>query len=168
MQGLKALRSGRDRKSSLARRHVLREASRERGQSLVELALAMLILPTLLAGVINFGMAFLNWIAVRDAAQEGAAYGSALGSYATADCQNISARVTGALSGTQLTNIQPPAIKVNGYDCGTTGAKAACSGETIEVSVDASFPILVPLVNALPPPTLHASATDTILRPSCP
>lgn len=133
----------------------------------MELALAMLILPTLLAGVINFGMAFLNWIAVRDAAQEGAAYGSALGSYTTANCQNISGRVTDALNGTQLSGEQVTVL-LNGQPCTSAAASDACSGKGIEVRVDASFPILVPLVNALPPPTLHASASDTILTPKCP
>ena len=48
----------------------------EKGQSLVELALTSLIILTLLAGAGDFGMAFFSYVAIRDAAQEGALYGS--------------------------------------------------------------------------------------------
>jgi Flp pilus assembly protein TadG len=113
----------------------------------------MLVLPILLAGVINFGLAFLNWIAMRDAAQEGAAYGS----YAPTDEQGIIARARETLEGTQA-----------GDATITVVVTQACSSNPIRVDVDADFPVLVPFLNALTPPTLHASATDTILRPKCP
>ena len=48
----------------------------EKGQSLVELALTLLIILTLLAGAVDLGMAFFSYVALRDAAQEGALYGS--------------------------------------------------------------------------------------------
>ena len=48
----------------------------EHGQSMVELALTITILMILLAGVIDMGRAFFTYMAMRDAAQEGAAYGS--------------------------------------------------------------------------------------------
>ncbi|MGZ9165968.1 MAG: TadE/TadG family type IV pilus assembly protein, partial [Anaerolineales bacterium] len=48
----------------------------ERGQSLVELAFSILILIYLLAGAVEFGMAFFQFVQLRDAAQEGALYGS--------------------------------------------------------------------------------------------
>ena len=51
---------------------------RERGQSMVELALTITILMVLLAGTIDLGRAFFTWLALRDAAQEGASYGSAV------------------------------------------------------------------------------------------
>ena len=48
----------------------------ERGQSMVELALTITFLMILLAGTIDLGRAFFTWQALRDAAQEGASYGS--------------------------------------------------------------------------------------------
>jgi Flp pilus assembly protein TadG len=48
----------------------------ERGQSLVELAISITILIFLLAGAVEFGMAFFQFVQLRDAAQEGALYGS--------------------------------------------------------------------------------------------
>jgi len=48
----------------------------ERGQSLTELSIAMAMMLILLAGVADLGRAFFTYIALRDAAQEGALYGS--------------------------------------------------------------------------------------------
>ncbi len=48
----------------------------ERGQAFVELALSMVFLLTLLSAVVDLGWAFYTLIALRDMAQEGAAYGS--------------------------------------------------------------------------------------------
>ena len=48
----------------------------ERGQSLVELGISLLILLYLLAGAAEFGVLFFQFVQLRDAAQEGALYGS--------------------------------------------------------------------------------------------
>lgn len=48
----------------------------ERGQSLVEFAISLTIILFLLAGAVEFGMALFQYIQLRDAAQEGALYGS--------------------------------------------------------------------------------------------
>jgi Flp pilus assembly protein TadG len=48
----------------------------ERGQSLVELAVTLPILILLLLGTLDFGMAIFSYSMLRDAAQEGAFYGS--------------------------------------------------------------------------------------------
>jgi hypothetical protein len=48
----------------------------ERGQSLAELSITMTLVLILLAGVADAGRAFFTYITLRDAAQEGALYGS--------------------------------------------------------------------------------------------
>ena len=48
----------------------------ERGQSLVELALSLTLILILLSGAVSFGMAYFSYVAIADAAQEGALYGS--------------------------------------------------------------------------------------------
>ena len=48
----------------------------ERGQSFTELAISLVFLLTLLSAVIDIGWAFYTMIALRDAAQEAAAYGA--------------------------------------------------------------------------------------------
>lgn len=48
----------------------------ERGQSLVELALSLTVMLLLLSGAVTFGMALFSYVAIRDAAGEGALFGS--------------------------------------------------------------------------------------------
>jgi Flp pilus assembly protein TadG len=48
----------------------------ERGQSLVELAISLVILLWLLSGAVEFGIALFQYVQLRDAAQEGALFGS--------------------------------------------------------------------------------------------
>lgn len=48
----------------------------ERGQSLVEFAISLVVILFLLAGAVEFGLALFQYIQLRDAAQEGAVYGS--------------------------------------------------------------------------------------------
>lgn len=48
----------------------------ERGQSLTELSIAMTVMLIALAGIADLGRAFFTYISLRDAAQEGALYGS--------------------------------------------------------------------------------------------
>ena len=48
----------------------------ERGQSLVELAISFPVILLLMLGTLDFGMATYSYLIIRDAAQEGALYGS--------------------------------------------------------------------------------------------
>ena len=48
----------------------------ERAQSLVELAISFPVVLLLLLGTLDFGMALYSFLVLRDAAQEGALYGS--------------------------------------------------------------------------------------------
>src|SRR5688572_9865176 len=48
----------------------------ENGQSLVELAISFPVMLLLLLGTLDFGMALYSFVIIRDAAQEGALYGS--------------------------------------------------------------------------------------------
>ncbi len=50
--------------------------SSERGQSLVELAISLTVMLLLLSGAVTFGMALFSYVGMRDAAQEGALWGS--------------------------------------------------------------------------------------------
>jgi Flp pilus assembly protein TadG len=50
--------------------------SMSKGQSLVELALSFTLLLLLLGGAVDLGRAFFGFVAVRDAAQEGATFAS--------------------------------------------------------------------------------------------
>ncbi len=140
------------------RKHILSKKY-EAGQSMVELALTITFLMMLLAGTIDFGRAFFTWLAMRDAAQEGASYGS----YEPGDTAGIQARVLDNL--TKGLNIPAASLSVS---VSTTG----CPGHKIQVDVDyPTFPITMPFLGTvlgsqfIP---IHATINDTIIIPPCP
>lgn len=133
----------------------------ERGQSLVELAVSLVLLLILLSGAVEFGIAFFQFVQLRDAVQEGALYGS----MNPTDDAGIIARVQGASnSPINLTTITP----VITYSDNTK----KCEGEAITVEITYQHQIFMPFLpqilggnTTLP---LKASVTDTILSPVCP
>ena len=130
---------------------------RERGQSLVELGVSLLILLYLLSGAAEFGVLFFQFVQLRDAAQEGALYGS-MNPLNTA---GITERVQGASnSPIDLTTITPT----------ITYTGAQCEGNGITVAVTYNHHIFMPFIPRLIGRTdipLTATVTDTILTPLC-
>ncbi len=133
---------------------------KEKGQSMVELALTITFLMMLLAGTIDLGRAFFTWIAMRDAAQEGAAYGS----FKPSDLTGIENRVMDNLGQTI-----PNATSV--IDVTVSYSPSTCAGSTITVDADyATFPITMPFLGTLLGSQfipIHATINDTILSPKC-
>ena len=143
----------------------------ERGQSLVELSISILILLTLLVGTVEFGMAFFQFVQLRDAAQEGALYGS----LNPTNTSEIDDRVrfssdspidlgdtTAVLITVTLTNDPGP-----NHDCeGNVGGVS----NGIEVEVYFEHEVFMPFMEEIVGPTipLRATVTDTILSPKCP
>lgn len=141
-------------------------ARREKGQSLVELALTLLIILTLLAGAVDLGMAFFSYVALRDAAQEGALYGS----INPPDADGIRDRVRSSSN----TPIDFSAFPDEDID---VDAGSACEGLTagepngVQVTVTYDYILTMPFIGAILDTnkiTLTASVTDTILTPACP
>lgn|SRR5574341_104478 len=135
----------------------------ERGQSLVELAISISILIFLLAGAVEFGMIFFQYVQLRDAAQEGALYGSLHPDQFAA----IEARVRGASSSpidlADASVTVNPELIGNGNACETTG-------NAIKVTVSFDHQVFMPFMATFIGSTipLDASVTDTILQPPCP
>lgn len=153
---------------------VLSSLPGQKGQSLVEFAISLTVMLILLAGTVDFGIGLFHYIAMRDAAQEGALYGSIspptrAGNW---DCPNsmianICERLTNASGGNGL-------IK-NIYDSGMTATITvpgrACEGNTITVTLVYDYPLSMPFIGTVIGSDhirLRASATDTILTPACP
>ncbi len=167
-------------------RRILRDltpARRERGQSLVELAISLTVMLLLLSGAVTFGMALFSYVAMRDAAQEGALFGSinpctdATG----ATCNDptnlngpaIQARVREA-SNSPL-NLSLTTITVQLTPSGAQPCEGIASGNTtpngVQVTVDYNYPIIMPYIGGIIGSQtigLHATVTDTILQPACP
>ncbi len=134
---------------------------KEHGQSMVELALMITLLMVMLAGTLDLGRAFFTWLALRDAAQEGASYGS----IKPGDDAAIRARIWDNLE--QVIN--NPTAEV-GVSIDYLGPK--CLGNTIKVHVQyLDFAIGTPFLGTfygrqtLP---IRATINDTILSPKCP
>ena len=137
----------------------------ERGQSMVELAVSMVVLLILLAGVVDLGRMIFVYIAMRDAAEEGAVYGSINATH----CTQIEQRAKSVLANPNEVTVT---ININGKSCSTASQTAdACYGKTIEVIVEQSnFPITMPLLGTFiggQSIDLKAQVTNTILRPGC-
>lgn len=146
----------------------------ERGQSLVELGISLLILLYLLAGAAEFGVLFFQFVQLRDAAQEGALYGSINPPANATDTAKINAIKQRALYSSPTKSpidlINDPAVTV---DVVVTDAKY-CEGGSLEVTVRYPHKIFMPFIAALigrssdPTIPLNAKVTDTILSPICP
>ena len=87
----------------------MKKIKNERGQSLVELSISLVLLLLLLSGAVEFGMAFFQFVQLRDAVQEGALFGS----MNPTDSAGIIARVQGASnSPIKLSTLAAPTIKI--------------------------------------------------------
>jgi Flp pilus assembly protein TadG len=149
----------------------------ERGQSLVELGISLLILLYLLAGAAEFGVLFFQFVQLRDAAQEGALFGSINPPINAADTTKINAIITRAKNSSPtrspLDLINDPNVTVSVVV--TDGQY--CEGGSLEVTVSYPHRIFMPFIaeligrsGQLPYPNipLNAKVTDTILSPVCP
>lgn len=137
--------------------------SGERGQSLVELAISLTIILVLLAGAVDFSMAYFSFSAMQDAAQEGALYGSVNPN----DDNGIITRVRNA-SSTPVDLADTTLVTVNVTR--SSDPDDACEGDSITVSVIYDYPISMPFIGTIIQSqkiTLNASVTDTVLQPVC-
>src|SRR5215211_5587245 len=128
-----------------------------RGQSIVELSLAMPVLLLLLLGTIDMGRAFHDYLQLRNAARESAGYGA----HFPTNTAGIQTRVTshGVPIGTTVT--------VQCTNCGTSGGTATGTG-TISVTAQRTFsPITLGFLESwfgMEPMTLSANATMRVLQ----
>lgn len=133
----------------------------ERGQSLVELAISILILVYILAGAVEFGLAFFQFVQLRDAAQEGALYGS----MNPDDLAGVATRARAA--STSPIDLSDPSI----VTVTPTIIGAACEGNGIEVEVSYNHKVFMPFISEIVGNNgnipLVATVTDTILTPVC-
>ena len=133
----------------------------QRGQSMVELALSFTMLMFMLSATVDIGRAFYAYIAIRDAAQEGAAYGS----LNPTDVAGIAEHVrTSSTDPFDLTDVSSVNISVSWPD------GFACAGNGLKVVVTYDLIFFMPLITTLVPSgkvLLTATMIDTIIAPPC-
>lgn len=141
----------------------MKKINTERGQSLVELSISLVVLLWLLAGAVEFGLGFFQFIQLRDAAQEGALYGS----INPADTTGIKARVLAQSTSPIDLVAEEAAGNVTVTQTYTGGTASGCITEGLEVTVTYEHVFFMPFVtlftggdNSI---TISASVTDTIL-----
>jgi Flp pilus assembly protein TadG len=142
----------------------------EKGQSLVEFAISLTFMLLLLAGIVDLGRAFFAYIAVNDAVQEGAVYGS----IEPGDITAIQQRVVDNSLTDQITDVSQVTVTIIGDACGgsyidgTTGEQLP---NGIRVTADYTYSIITPFLGAAlgtQDIAMTASVEDTILTPQCP
>lgn len=139
----------------------------ERGQSLVELAISITILIYLLAGAVEFGLIFFQYVQLRDAAQEGALYGSTC--LPTCTEADIILRAKGA-STSPINLDTDPNLSVTVTWVNSNGNPKVCESDGVEVRATYLHRIFMPFIpkllggNAI---VIPAAVTDTVLTPIC-
>jgi Flp pilus assembly protein TadG len=135
----------------------------EKGQSLVEFAFSIVVLLLLVSGAVDLGRALYTYMGLRDAAQEGALYGSTNPTQQS----EIESRVRNSSNLLQ---------SISADDTANTSVQVivygdACTNNAIKVRVAyANFPITMPFLGTFignQSIGISAEVTDTILSPSC-
>jgi hypothetical protein len=148
-----------------------RRKSGERGQSLVELAISLTLMLTLLAGIVDLGRAIFTLFALQDAAEEGIIYGVAFPTH----CDQIRERIMYNLSNEVLPDNVAVVVTIERNN----GSFAPCSGipfaevyagKELQIEVSHTFNITMPFLGAIIGQTipLRTTANGIILRPQPP
>lgn len=132
-----------------------------RGQSMVEFAFTLVIILVLLVGLIDLGRAIFTYLALRDAAQEGASFAS----YNPTDTTGITNRVCNS------SNMVSDLCNNPGIDTDVNIVGSACSGNGVEVVVTLNnFTLVTPFLGAIVGSQtipISTRVTDSILTPPC-
>ena len=144
---------------------------KNKGQSLVEFAMSLLFLLVLLAGVVDIGRAYFTFVALRDAAQEGASYGAAFPTFCTQIRERIKSSSDSPVDLSTL-NDSDIAVLISGVDCDiAVGLGLACTPNEIKVEITMDdFPITMPFMGSIlgtQALTLKADVADTIISNPC-
>lgn len=128
---------------------------RSRGQSLVELALIAPLLLLLMAAAIDLGRLFYAYVAVENAAKEGALYGAVNPICATQSSlcpnpMNVTWRVQNETGASAL----PGGIQVGAIQClapsGTSKTLVSCvDGDTYVVNASHQFTLITPIIGSI-------------------
>jgi len=140
------------------------------GQSYVELSVLLTVLIILFGGVVDFGRAYLIYLELRDAAQEGASYGS----FSPSDLIGIETRARETMKDpvdlSDPTIVQVlPSLSNPSYACSGFNPVSLEPNE-IQVAIKYEMPIGMPFLGTVlgtQEITLVAKATNTILAPPC-
>lgn len=147
-----------------------KNASSNKGQSLVELAISVMVLLILVAGLVDLSHAIFSYLSMRDAAQEAMVYGSIYPQFCDQMVDMVRSNVgDNSIEVDVLFDAQPG---IDGYPCRGASLAHKCAGKQIEVVVtQPHFPITMPLIGGFlgtQELRLEARIKGTVLSPVCP
>lgn len=145
----------------------------EKGQSLVEFSLMGIFLVILLMGILDLGRAYFTYLAIKDAAAEGAYFASAYpqcelsgSAPGCAGSYNVNYRVKNSSPQSSLVDWSASFTTI-----GVTVPVSRTAGNQIVVTVNYRYQMLTPLVGAIAGDQsliLSATSSATIIRvPNC-
>jgi hypothetical protein len=150
--------------------HRLRK--KEHGQSMVELAISLVLILVILAGIFDLGRAIIAYLVLQDAAEEGIVYGI---SFPT-DCNQITSRIRGDVNTTLIKSQVMVAITIQN----TSGNYTSCysipyaqvyAGRIMHIKITTNFPITMPFLGTIlgrQTIPLAVTTNGVILRPPPP
>lgn len=161
-------------RSILAKKETTGNRKLERGQSLVELAISLPVILLLMLGTLDFGMATYAYLVIRDAAQEGALYGS-INPNSQQEIENRTRNISPVNpEGYTFTPVELQNKDLVEVTIKTSGKK--CQGITngiinsITVNVTYQYSLIIPLAEIIIGSNniaLAATSTNVIIQPAC-
>lgn len=147
----------------------LKAARKEKGQSLIELSAAVVVLLWLLAGIVDVGRAIFTQFAMQDAAEEGIIYGTSNPTH----CDQIRERVQFNLTHEVLPENITVVVTIENKDtmvwesCEAIDPLDVYYGELMRIRTTQTFVLTMPFLAGRTIP-LSALAEGMILRPQPP
>jgi len=121
----------------------------QKGQALVETALVLPIIILILAGIMDFGLLFNNYLVIANAAREGAR-SAAVGS-SDSSINSLIASMTATLDQTK--------VKITIAPVDSSRKK----GDEVTVTVQYDYTLITPVISAIIPNPVHVK-TKTVMR----
>ena len=131
---------------------MFKRTSDQKGQSMVEVAIALPVLIMILVGILDLGRAFFTFIALTDAAAEGAAYAAIHPSHTT----QIRERAADSSNG--LVELEVEMVSVDYAEL--------TAGYPITVAVQFEYDLITPFIQAIVPGgtiTMRATVAQAII-----
>jgi hypothetical protein len=138
-------------------KNIIYKRNFEKGQSLTEFAFGFLVLVLLVSGIVDLGRAFFTYMALNDAVQEGALYGSLNPTNEAGIRSRIQGIAIGPIDMSEVI-VQPPEY-----------LGPICTGNQIVITATYNFRLTQPLISAIVGQEfpISATVTDFIINPPC-
>ena len=145
---------------------------KENGQALAETALVMVVLLLLLSGIVDFGRAMYTWLAMQNAAAEGAFYGAnisdpdRIGTIGTTDKDTVIYRTQHEMADSEILDWSQPGVGVFVTYFPDPGSARPEPGTRVTVGITYPLEFIGPLPGlfGLSEMTLYAEAINVVLN----